>query len=591
MMVATAQAALGDAIAIRSKSSLSRIVIMAVIAALLWQFSAWRWAPVWWSLYCALQLALVRLDAADAAEGAHARRWVYLLSFASYAVSGFPCWHMWRNAGDLGIAASTMFLCGMLVQLVVSSLGARRLFWVSAAPLIGYLTLIPPLAFGAERLAQGVAAMICALLFTGYLAKLWLAQQRALEAMDEARVRAEELQRDAEAANRAKTDFLAVMSHEIRTPMNAVLGAADLLKRSRLDAGQTEHVEMLAAASQSLMQILNDVLDLSKIEAGKLAIDMTPTDVQAFVRRCAAVWAPRAQDKGLTFHFSIAADAPQHVLMDATRVGQIVFNLLSNAVKFTTSGSISLRLDVEPLTDETCRLKFEVVDTGIGIAPGVAARLFTAFEQADNSISRRFGGTGLGLSISRKIADMMEGDIEVASEEGQGSTFTLALPCRYAAAPRDAEDCPEVDEAPSEPLVSRRILLAEDNPANQRIVELFLAPIGASLTVANNGLEAVAAANSGQRFDVILMDIQMPVMDGIEAARRIRTGGVNATTPMFALTANVLQHAEDEALIAGMNGIIAKPIDARQLISTVLGAGDPSFDRRHIAPELAATAV
>lgn len=367
--------------------------------------------------------------------------------------------------------------------------------------------------------------------------------------------------------------------------MNAVLGAADLLKRSRLDAGQTEHVEMLAAASQSLMQILNDVLDLSKIEAGKLAIDMTATDVQAFVRRCAAVWAPRAQDKGLAFHLSIAADAPQFVLMDATRVGQIVFNLLSNAVKFTASGSISLRLDVAPMTDETCRLKFEVVDTGIGIAPGVAERLFTAFEQADNSISRRFGGTGLGLSISRKIADMMEGDIEVASEEGQGSTFTLALPCRYAAAPRDAEEGPEVDEAPSEPLVSRRILLAEDNPANQRIVELFLAPIGASLTVANNGLEAVAAANSGQRFDVILMDIQMPVMDGIEAARRIRTGGVNATTPMFALTANVLQHAEDEALIAGMNGIIAKPIDARQLIATVLAAADTGGDRGHVEPK------
>jgi len=433
--------------------------------------------------------------------------------------------------------------------------------------------------------------MICALLFTGYLAKLWRAQQRALEAMDEARVRAEDLQRDAEAANRAKTDFLAVMSHEIRTPMNAVLGAADLLKRSRLETAQAEHVEMLAAASQSLMQILNDVLDLSKIEAGKLAIDMTPTDVQAFVRRCAAVWAPRAQDKGLAFHFSIAADAPQYVLMDATRVGQIVFNLLSNAVKFTASGSISLRLNVEPMTDETCRLKFEVMDTGIGIAPGVVARLFTAFEQADNSISRRFGGTGLGLSISRKIADMMEGDIEVASAEGHGSTFTLALPCRYAQAPHKAEERPELDETPSQPLVSRRILLAEDNPANQRIVELFLAPIGASLTVVSDGAEAVAAANSGQRFDVILMDIQMPVMDGIEAARRIRAGGVNAATPMFALTANVLQHAEDEALIAGMNGIIAKPIDARQLIAAVLGAGDAGLNRHHIEPEPIASVV
>ena len=378
------------------------------------------------------------------------------------------------------------------------------------------------------------------------------------------------MQRDAEAASQAKTDFLATMSHELRTPMNAVLGAADLLGRTALTDEQAEHVAMLSDGGVVLMQVLNDVLDLAKIEAGKLSIDPTSIDLHDFVKRCAAMWRPRAQDKGLDFLVIVAPDAPQYAVLDATRAGQVVFNLVSNALKFTDEGAVTLRVALASSVTGEPELVLSVCDSGIGLSVEAMGRLFNAFEQADSSISRRFGGTGLGLSISQKLAQMMGGAITVQSAEGEGSTFTLRVPYVAGRAPETpiAEPSAADAAAPS----SMRILLAEDNPSNQRIIDLFLRPIGADLTIVPNGQEAVAAAASSA-FDLILMDMQMPVMDGLEATRRIRAGdGPNASAPIIAISANVLDAQRRACSDAGMTGHIAKPIDARILLSTVISA-------------------
>jgi len=559
---------LGAALSLRTRSTVIRLAITAVIGILLWTIADWRPAPAWWAAYAILQLLLIRVSP----TGARPMR-LYGLSLLSYAVAGLPAWHLWTKTGELGIAAGTMFLSGMLVQLIISSLGARRLFWVSAAPLIAYMVLIPPLAFGAERLAEGLAGAACAVLLVSYMTVVWLGQQRAIDALGEARRQAVALQREAEAASQAKTDFLAAMSHELRTPMNAVLGAADLLGRTDLTEEQRGHVAMLSDGGSILMQVLNDVLDLAKIEAGKLDIDPANADIHDFVRRCAALWAPRAHDKNLMFEKVIRPGTPQFVVVDVTRTGQIVFNLISNALKFTEEGRVGLTLAAEETGPGLIDLVLTVSDTGIGMSAEVQQRLFNAFEQADGSTSRRFGGTGLGLSISQRLARMMGGSIHAESVGGQGPTFTLRLPCRVGEAMVAAPGSSLVDPDAVGP--AARILVAEDNPSNQRVIELFLRPLGAEVTLVADGREALEALDRAP-FDLVLMDMQMPVMDGLEATRRLRAGGGrNAGVPVLALTANVMESHRKACSEAGMNGHIAKPIDARLLLTAVLSAFDP----------------
>ncbi len=554
------------AAALRSRSILIRIAIMAAVAEMLWTFSDWDLAFAWWSTYAAIQIGMLAVGAADTARR---RRVLYGLSFLTYAVAGFPTWHLWTKAGDLGIAAATMLLCGLLLQLVVSSLGAKRLFLASAAPLVGYLVFVPPFVLGTARLPEGLAASACAVLLVAYLLVLWMGQQRALQAIDAERNRAE-------AASQAKTDFLAAMSHELRTPMNAVLGSANLLSRTGLSAEQTSLVTMLTDGGAVLMHVLNDVLDLAKIEAGKLDIDPANVDLHDFVRRCSALWRPRAEDKGLDLRLEISPGTPQYLVLDASRCGQIIFNLISNALKFTESGAVALQVGASPVDGDSVDLTISVVDTGMGMTRETQAELFGAFRQADSSITRRFGGTGLGLSISQKLANMMGGDISVQSELGAGSRFTLKIKCGlgHAIVPALASAADPNDDL----LPSARILVAEDNLSNQRIIEMFLQPIGADVTIVDDGQQALDALAVAP-FDLVLMDMQMPVMDGLEATRRLRAGGgVNARIPVLALTANVMDAHREACRDAGMTGHIAKPIDARVLLAAVIQAIDPTFD-------------
>jgi two-component system, sensor histidine kinase len=569
---------LDAAVSLRNRSVIIRTGLMAVITGMLWAYADWVYAPLWWVVYALIQAVIFRIEQTRATGN---RFRIYVMSAASYTVAGYPSLHLWTQLGDLGIAAATMFLCGMLLQVVVSSLGARLLFWSSAGPLIGYLVAVPLLAFGANRLADGLAVTACAAMLVGYLTILWLGHQRALDALEKSRLEAEAQRRRAEDASQAKTDFLAAMSHELRTPMNAVLGAGNLLRRTQLTEEQRGHLAMLADGGSVLMNVLNDILDLSKIEAGKLRIDPINADIHDMVRRCVALWSGNAQDRGLTIQSVISPGTPRYVVIDPTRVSQIIFNLLSNAVKFTERGSITLTLSSRPIGPEQFELQFSVTDTGIGMDQATLPRIFSAFEQADGSITRRFGGTGLGLSISQKLAAMMDGRISVQSAPGAGSTFSLRLPCTLGEADVTG---PDVQPASGAELSSLRILIAEDNATNQRVIELFLRPLGADLTLVDDGAQALEVLAISP-FDLVLMDLQMPTIDGLEATRRLRSGGgLNANVPVIALTANVLDAHRDACRDAGMNGYIAKPIDSRALLAAIMTTLDGAEAQPSPAP-------
>lgn len=561
------------ATAMRARTLTVRIACMSIIGVLLATVGGWDGAPLWLGAYLLIQAFLYTTARRPVADPDPVLLWGYYAASAiNFIVAGLPVWHLWTQCGDLGAIAATMYLCGMLVQLITSCMAARMLFWSSATPLIGYLTLTPILAFGETRLGDGLAVTACSLLLVVYMAVLWFGQQRALQQVLDGRREADRLRFEAEGANQAKTDFLAVMSHEIRTPMNAVLGAARLLERGDLSPAQQPHVSMIVDAGQVLMDVLNDVLDLAKIEAGKLSIATEPTGLRGLVRRCTETWRIPAETKGLTFDVRFADGLPQAVEVDGGRTAQILFNLLSNAVKFTTSGGITVSISAARNPAGAEVLCFAVTDTGCGIGEDARTKLFAAFEQADNSISRGFGGTGLGLAISQRLAEMMGGDISVRSQPGAGSTFTLKLP---AAEARIVPASTAADVAPANPGRALRILVAEDNPANQRIVALFLEPLGADVTLVGDGVEALDALALAP-FDVVLMDMQMPLLDGLEATRRLRAStGPNAAVPVIALTANVMDAQRQACRDAGMDDHVAKPIDPAELIDRIIKAVEP----------------
>jgi PAS domain S-box-containing protein len=391
------------------------------------------------------------------------------------------------------------------------------------------------------------------------------------------------LARKAEDANQAKSRFLAVMSHEIRTPMNGILGMAQAMRGDDLPTIQRERLDVIAECGESLLTILNDILDLSKVEAGKLELEATPFDLRRLLNGMVATYAPTAQDRGLDLNLDLG-DAEGVYRGDPTRVRQILANLVSNALKFTAEGSVSVAVR---RTD--AGLAIAVTDTGLGMDAEVLGRIFSPFAQEDTSTTRRFGGTGLGLSIVRELAVLMQGDVTVASAPGAGSRFTLTVPLDYLGAALDADQ----DAAVAAPTASTplRILAAEDNATNQLVLKTLLLQMGIEVTVVSDGLQAFDAWR-GAEWDVVLMDVQMPVMDGFAATRLIRDAEIasgRAPTPIVALTANAMPHHERECLDAGMNALVAKPIDVRVLVSTIEAAARGAYADPDAPPMLLAS--
>ena len=379
----------------------------------------------------------------------------------------------------------------------------------------------------------------------------------------------------AEAANQAKSSFLANMSHEIRTPLHAIQGLTHLLRQEATEARSRERLDKVSGAASHLLSIIDDILDLSKIEEGKITLERVEFDVQGVFREACAMVADRLESKGVAFEVELSG-LPQRLRGDGMRLRQIVLNFLSNAVKFTAAGRVRLVGSVASSDASTTRLRIEVSDTGIGLTAEQRARLFRPFEQADASITRKYGGTGLGLVISRRLAALMGGEIGCESEAGRGSTFWVEVPLGTAATGAPAGLGATV--APASALDTyaallrehpKRFLLVEDNELNREVATELLSTEGLTVDAANDGLEALERARQA-RYDLVLMDLHMPRLNGLDATRRLRTLEGYETTPILAMTASAFDDDRAACRQAGMDDFVSKPVEPDKLYATLL---------------------
>ncbi len=481
--------------------------------------------------------------------------------------------------GSVRIDRNTADLSRAVHKLILLSIGMAALFWVSVSllcyPLLRRVThTFKALMYGIFTLQEG-----------NYSARIEVEADdepglavRAINALaDELQQRSEENRRVneelltaktvAEAANTAKTEFLANMSHEIRTPMSGVIGNAQLLRFTNLTGEQDRLLGNIEADAKNLISLINDILDISKIEAGKLELEEAPFSLHGCVRELLKSQESRIHGKGLLLATSIDPDIPDSLYGDQLRLKQILYNLLGNAIKFTEQGEIQVRARLLERNEDRVQVRFSVSDTGIGIKPDALEKIFASFSQADTSVTRRFGGSGLGLSICSRLAGMMQGEIVVESREGNGSAFHVTLPFLVHAQPVALQEEPQGSAAPpvweAAPL---RILLAEDSETNQTMLANLLRHFGHIVTASSNGAKALEQWRSSA-FDIILMDIQMPVMDGEEATRLIRQDELTSGQhmPVIALTAHALLEQKHHLLTSGFDGYVSKPIDLSAL--------------------------
>jgi signal transduction histidine kinase/CheY-like chemotaxis protein len=545
--------ALRQAIAARSQQIHMRaIMALGIAVALAGEVgltTTGAWLAVWTALQVTEYLGFRRLSRTAAWKG---RRWpavgLVLIGLSNF-VFGAVAMAAIASGGPWAMMCGMCVLAGTVLNAGPASRTSGAAFLASMIPTAVWCMTIPLLAFRTGASAADVGALAIALILL-MVAGLMI-RRFGVQALETER-----------AANAAKSVFVANFSHEIRTPLNGVLGMAQALDAEDLSPAQRQKVAVIRQSGAALLTILNDLLDLSKIEANKLEIQAAEFDLQALVTEATATFSALAAAKGLALRADVG-NAAGIYLGDGPRLRQILHNLISNGLKFTEAGSVSVELDYR-----APHLAIRVVDTGIGLSPEALGKLFEAFHQADASVTRRHGGTGLGLSICRSLARAMGGDIRAESAEGRGSTFSLELPIVRVGDVRSAA-CGVVQPQPAPSRL--KVLAAEDNPVNQLVLRTLLTPLGLEPTIVADGA-AVVEAWATARWDLILMDVQMPVMDGVAAARAIRErerAEGRARTPILALSANAMSHQVAEYRAAGMDGHVAKPIEVQALLAAI----------------------
>jgi len=540
----------------------SRVLTAVLMAAGLHFAMGWPAMWLWFALYLVVQMFETwigpRLLARPLDSAAAAANVAIVLFMPSALVFGGLSVALWGNAGVYGPALGVSVIAGAMTNVIALSRGSRIAFAASAVPYGLFLLAMPLTDVGRVPSPLLATMMIATGLIMLNIIGAWITSEDARRAEDHAKAEAERRRAEAEAAVDAKSAYIAAISHELRTPISAILaGAAELERNGGASAGAP--ARLIGHAGQMMRALLDDLLDLSKIEVGRMEVESIPFDLRATVNNALKMWRPQAREKGLRMRVEGARALPAHVVGDPTRLNQVLNNLLSNAIKFTASGSVTVRIESAPAPGGWA-VSLSVADTGPGMTPDKVGRLFMPFEQLEAGAARIHGGSGLGLAISRELARLMGGDLTATSAPGEGAAFTLhlTLPAAEAAAP------------PAEPeTVEARVLVVDDHVVNRQALTLVLAPLGITpVTVgsAEEGLELLAH----ERFDVVLMDVYMPDMDGREATRLLRArSGPNQFVPVIAITASATERDWEACRAAGMTGNVAKPIEPAQLYAAL----------------------
>ncbi|WP_419319092.1 ATP-binding protein [Caulobacter sp. ErkDOM-E] len=566
MGVSEPQSDLARAASSRRANLYLRLFATLTISVILYVFIDMQWVWIWAGLYLAaltLEFWTTREVLANPEVRPARWRWLLLaaLPFLTAAIFGFLALPLFASHQRFAPTLGGMLLAGALLNVIVVNAGQKSATLWAAGPHVLYLLAAPIVARAANPDAPLANALwVGALLLIASVTVASRTLNAALKAEADAKEEAELRRHEAEEAVAAKSAFVAMISHELRTPISAILAGAARLHSEVPEASSKIHAQLISDAGGLMRALLNDLLDFSRLDVGRMAVEKTPFNLRQTLAGALRLWRPELAKKGLRLRIEGAATLPRWVAGDALRLRQVLNNLLSNAIKFTDRGVISVRFNSREDGVEQ-RLTITIADTGSGISPANLSRLFTPFEQLSTNVVRQHGGSGLGLVISRELARLMGGDLAVSSVEGQGATFTLTLTVGAAEAPKAEDGGPSIAGA--------RVLVVDDHVVNRRAIELVLQPFGIEATLAESGEQALELLGA-KVFDAVLMDVYMPGMDGREATRILRAGaGPNQDTPVVAVTASATPKDWEACLAAGMNAHVAKPIDPIELYTAL----------------------
>jgi len=498
--------------------------------------------------------------------------WLILLSTGTGLLWGTLPFVMNWNMND---PSETLILIA-LAGLAAGGMAAQSPIFISSTLFVSSILLPAVIYYAFSGATQPIVMGLIVFVFAAFLIKtshqLHLSMRKRVQAelaLSKLNFELQGARKAAETASRAKSEFLANMSHEIRTPLAGVMGMTELAHSRAEDPELKDYLATAQKSAEALLGVVNDILDFSRIEAGKLKIESTEFSLSEELARLERLFDSLAQAKDITFKLEIDAETPANLIGDPLRIGQVISNLLSNAIKFTPNGGdVTLRVLTTQVENSRVQIRFEIEDNGIGMPEEKQQLIFEALSQADVSITRKYGGTGLGLTISRHLVSLMGGDLKFQSEETEGTVFWFSLPLVKVGKQR-APDRKQHETATRRPAQPLSILVAEDNPVNQRVIVRILEDEGHSVTLVANGRLAVEAASSSA-FDIILMDCQMPEMDGYEASRTLRRAACD--TPIVAVTAHALSGEREKCIASGMDDYLTKPIDRRELLSRIARA-------------------